>query len=300
MRSLVLTLGHNSSAILVDDGNIVCGYEEERLSGIKSDSSFPLLSIRRINDLYHIQRDISICVGHWFLDGKLPEDDLRHWDVSFIKSWFPQSKISSITPTFSHHDSHMCSAEVFAGKDFQQDHHTFVVDGFGTNGECFSVYQAINGESKLIHRIHGFRRSIGLFYQYATDFCGMKMHQDEWKMLGYESHMDKKNADRLDIIAELVISAMEDIPEVEESSIDNLFRTKTEMQEFLRLLKDQNRVEIAYLIQKMTEVRLQRLFCQFDPSNLLVVGGCFLNVKLNSILADMTPGKFCAMPLAGD
>jgi carbamoyltransferase len=31
-----------------------------------------------------------------------------------------------------------------------------------------------------------------------------------------------------------------------------------------------------------------------------VTGGVFLNVKVNSLLADLTPGKFCAMPLAGD
>ena len=39
MKSLLITLGHNSSAIFVD-GDTLIGYEEERLTGIKSDSQF--------------------------------------------------------------------------------------------------------------------------------------------------------------------------------------------------------------------------------------------------------------------
>jgi len=37
-----------------------------------------------------------------------------------------------------------------------------------------------------------------------------------------------------------------------------------------------------------------------NPTNLIVVGGVFYNVKLNSVICDLVPGKFCVMPLAGD
>jgi len=58
MKVLVLSLGHNSSAILVEDGHIVAGYEEERLSGIKADSTFPQMAILQLLDLYKIPSDI--------------------------------------------------------------------------------------------------------------------------------------------------------------------------------------------------------------------------------------------------
>jgi carbamoyltransferase len=187
MKALVLTLGHNSSAILVEDGNIIVGYEEERLTGIKADSKFHFRSIQRIKELYNISDDVPICVGHWFLDGKLPKDDLKHWDIDYIQTLFPKSRIYSLESGFTHHDSHALSAEIFAGKDFPEDYHTFVVDGFGTRGECYSIYKA----SELIARYYGFHKSIGLFYQYATAYMGMKMHNHEYKILGYETHIDE-------------------------------------------------------------------------------------------------------------
>ena len=49
MRYLLITLGHGSSAIYIDDEkNIVIGYEQERLSGIKADSQFPKDAINEI------------------------------------------------------------------------------------------------------------------------------------------------------------------------------------------------------------------------------------------------------------
>lgn len=311
MKSLVLSLGHNSSAILIEDGKILGGYEEERLSGIKSDSNFPRKAILRLMDLYPIPKNVVICVSHWFLDGHLPPNN-KYWDVIFLKEHFPKCEVFSLNSIdFTHHDAHMESAEVFAGPEFPSDHHTFVVDGFGTEGECYSVYHTVDGVSTLIHRIYGFHRSIGLFYQYATDFCGMKMHQDEWKMLGYETHLN-----------ELVLgdSNLRELQEViseysyrfsmgsdhRETNLDDLKMTREWTQKDLRdAIGDdetsyEKRVRIAYFVQQHTENVLRRLFNDFSPTNLLVTGGVFFNVKLNSMLADMTRGKFCAMPLAGD
>ncbi len=67
---------------------------------------------------------------------------------------------------------------------------TFIVaDGFGNQQEVISIYRkdAANKQPKLIHRISGYQNSMGLMYQYATSYCGMKENQDEYKFLGYES-----------------------------------------------------------------------------------------------------------------
>jgi predicted NodU family carbamoyl transferase len=60
------------------------------------------------------------------------------------------------------------------------------------------------------------------------------------------------------------------------------------------------RILASYFTQRHTENMIRGLFELVKPTNLLCVGGVFFNVKINSMLCDMTPGKFCVMPLTGD
>ena len=66
---LVLTLGHNSSAILVRDNRIVAGYETERLTGIKSDSAFPEKPIVELEKRFGFRPQTDVYVSHWELVG---------------------------------------------------------------------------------------------------------------------------------------------------------------------------------------------------------------------------------------
>lgn len=318
MKSLVLSLGHNASAVLVDDGNILAGYEEERLSGIKSDSVFPIRSINRLVELYPGNID-AICVGHWFLDGLLPADDFKHWRLDIIRRMFPKAEILSLRRGFSHHDSHLESAEAFVGEEFPSDHHVFVVDGFGTHGEVISIYHVKGDIRAKVFSAYGFNNSLGLLYQYATDFCGMKMHQHEYKMLAYEAH-----------ISELILDTSvidEWIDEQSHAAINQLMIQKPEillsdlmnckedihkkLQDYLGFIQmnklcegvytERNRrILVSYFAQRYVENVMRTICIVVNPTNLIVVGGLFLNVKVNSMLCDMIPGKFSAMPLAGD
>jgi predicted NodU family carbamoyl transferase len=83
MESLLLTLGHNASCILVRDGDVVCGYEEERLSLVKSDSRFPQLSIRECLK-YSMENIEGIYVSHWFPFGELPKNANKYWNPFWI------------------------------------------------------------------------------------------------------------------------------------------------------------------------------------------------------------------------
>ena len=54
---LIITLGHNSSAIGVDSGGrIFAGYEEERITRKKSESSFPTQSVLKILEVAKEQK----------------------------------------------------------------------------------------------------------------------------------------------------------------------------------------------------------------------------------------------------
>lgn len=302
MKVLVLTLGHNASAILVEDGNILCGYEEERLTGIKSDSQFPIHAIQQIQRLYDFSsKYLPICVGHWFLEGQLPMNDPKHWQLETINQLFPNSGVWGLEANFSHHDSHMLSAEVFVGDSFPEDHHTLVVDGFGTHGECLSMYY----RQKLIYREYGFHRSLGLLYQYATAYMGMKMHQDEYKCLGYETHihkaMDSGSIDLFNDTIEGYSYQMRNKQDRLERNLSVLPLIQGEIDKKLNsFIQGNNKVLVSYFVQHLLEEYLKDIVRQFNPTNLVLAGGVFYNVKVNSIICDMVPGKFSVMPLAGD
>lgn len=324
MIALVLTLGHNSSAILVEDGNILAGYEEERLSGEKSDSRFPIMAIRKLIQIYgnRLPDNINICVSHWFLEGCLPDWDNKYWNRSILNEFFPKATYYDLnTTTITHHDAHALSAQVFAGEDFPKDYHILVADGFGTEGECITMYEQKSGcaLNKLWH-ICGFLQSMGLIYQYATDFCGMKMHQHEYKMLAYETHITElisiENIAIIDNkIAQWVYVFMDEGIEKasKEISLKPLELTKR-LTHFLLIAYLSNikalcnidtsdirnvRILVAYFVQRVVE-GVMCIIVRGLPKNLIVVGGLFYNVKLNSLLCDLVPGKFCVMPLAGD
>ena len=310
MKSLVLTLGHNSSAVVIEDGHILGGYENERITGIKSDSQFPRQAIDELKKQIDLV-GCNIYVSHWFLNGELPKDDIKHWDPDYIHTYFSDSPIYSHTPKCTHHDGHMWSAEVFVGEDFP-DHHTLVVDGFGTHGECISVYY----NRDRIVRYYGFHQSVGLLYQYATDFCGMKMHQDEYKMLGYETLISTLDVDidQLNYIIDYVdnffdttqgnhketdLTWLSYTKEVVHGHL-NKFILHIETQYYKKFGINEIRILISYYVQRHLENVISGIVKGLNPTNLVVSGGVFYNVKLNSLLCDMVLGKFSVMPLAGD
>lgn len=320
--SLVLTLGHNASAIAVEDGNIIAGYEEERFTGKKSDSSFPIQAITRIRDIAQVEKFDDICIGHWFTAGQLVES--KYADFSYLESLVAdKADIHSIEDGFTHHDSHMLSAEVFAHHYGIPLQHTAVVaDGFGTFGECISIYQVTGSSRRLLNRYFGFDKSLGLLYQYATAFLQMKMHNHEYKMLGYEAHIDSVLGSELkQRLHELIhkeatawikntmnnpISMTHDplvntaaLAQTQNSINEILMNVLDEIDPDEKLDLYEKRVVISYFVQALVESVMCSIIGLYKPSALVVSGGLFYNVKLNHLLANMVD-KFCVMPLAGD
>ncbi len=311
MNVIAVSLGHNSSAVLIRDGTILSGFEEERFTGKKSDSSFPLNSILELKNRYSLGPDTKFAVGHWFLDGKLPDEN-KYWSKSAVVDLFPQTEILSLRNEFTHHDSHLESAMVFAGDNFADEYTAYVVDGFGTYGEHMSIYKCTKGKYELLDRYYGFNESLGLFYQYATAYLGLRMNCDEFKLLAYEVKVTE--------LSQLVdlISLIDDYSEIlsvkmivhnSDKEFD-LNALKSVQEKFNKMMdtvlspfsfnEDEKKVAVAYISQRHIENVMLSVNQRYEPKNLLVVGGLFYNVKLNHVLANEVPGKFCVMPLAGD
>lgn len=320
---LLITLGHNSSALFVDLYDNVVGYEQERLSGIKSDSQFPMDAINEIRK--HVSPSVfnncKIRISHWFNSNELSEDGLiipnkyiTSHDISVLKSI--SSNIVCVHSHFTHHDAHAYSVLGFHNYySDKQEQHILVADGFGTDKEVISLYRSDGDNANLIMRKYGYQYSLGLMYQYATSYCGMKENQDEYKFLGYEAHIDEiLDETSIDLIDSQIESTLNMLNSsfvgsdlhttrlmwygIFENLANEVFKynnyNKVERTEF------NLRTVVAYFIQQTIEIYMSRLIAEFEIENLSVAGGLFYNVKLNNHLLKSIKGKFCVMPLAGD
>ena len=338
---LLISLGHNSSAIFVDNSDPqqqeIIGYEQERLSGIKADSQFPRDAINEITK--HVSsnkfRGCCVLISHWFNFGPhlTANKYITQNDIDWLR-YICGSDIHMCERGFTHHDAHAYSAYEFfkyhkSNYDVKGPIMCLVVDGFGNNGEILSLYTTdeIKGIS-LVRRVYGYDASLGLMYQYATAFVGMKENQDEYKFLGYEAHIDEYvDEQQLDTIDHLIETQKEQLikwfdthskePEYYPSNEVIDFKLLNKVREdwnevFTDVLKSIGfnsdktcfaaRCVIAYYIQQVCERTLVAwLNDNYNPENLIVAGGVFYNVKLNQVLCEKCAQKlFSVMPLAGD
>ena len=295
-QDLLLTLGHNSSAIAITEGKIYAGYEEERLSRVKSDSSFPQLAIDQIGLGFYD----NIYVSHWHPFCSLNEMKRKHWRYDLLPS---HNNLVSLDMDFTHHDAHMMSAQAFAGKELPNAW-TIVADGFGNFGETMSIYDT-NGE--LVKRLFGYGRSLGLMYQYAVANLGMKMNEDEYKLLGYESQISEIRAIELnrtiDGIVDNFIRHYNSVYLYEDDDplydISALVQTQAHWDEILEPCK-RDKVSVAYVVQTALERILKFVVMSYNMEDVILVGGVFLNVKANNRILNIVPGKVAVMPLSGD
>lgn len=341
-KSILITLGHNSSVIFFQPGSNPIGYEEERLSGIKSDSSYPILALEKVlSQLQHSQiTGCNVFISHWFDHFELEAFPKKYFKSEHFNRLVEEYEwcIIPLTSQFTHHDAHAYSTLAFS-ENFPTgvigDKHFIVVDGFGNNQEVISIYKQLDdGRSSLlpIKRVYGYENSLGLLYQYATSFCGMKENQDEYKFLGYESDIKKVlssvQIENLDIQTykfsmEFMSNCLQVHNEKPVASNDTIIdfvklaTTKEKMHSmFSHVLKtafndvesnisiddtlDRNRTVIGYFAQACLEQCLLRIIKKYDMQNVYLSGGCFLNVKLNKLILDSVKGCVCVNPLSGD
>ena len=327
MSSVLLSLGHNASAILTDtkDGNVV-GYEEERLSKIKSDSSFPMQSIRELFKHMDMHEPVDdVFVTHWFDQfglGALRRVD-KYYLPNYVAEKFPMARVHTHTPELTHHDCHAWSVVDFyernaANGEVPEGATVLVVDGFGNFSECVSVYQWSFGSLRLQRRIYGYDNSLGLMYQYATSLVGMKENQDEYKFLGHmNNHAFEDRQYLLDMGHSLALDIRRDwnnegsrVPKfrsTRRNRIDIAALQSAKFGWYTRLrnhgygLKDDkvDAASIGVVIQTALEDCVESLV-PHDCKHLLVAGGCFMNVRLNDAISRLAPETFCVNPLAGD
>jgi len=295
---LVLTLGHGSSAILIIDNKIVNGYQTERLTKVKGDSSFPYLAIAELMKYHKIPMGIDLFISHWEPFYDIFAMRPKHYNWACVHRMFGNSDIYTMRNYISHHDSHAQSVMAYNNKPIPDNAHIIVADGFGNGGEVISIYRIVKGVPYKIHAVPGYANSLGLLYQYATSYMGLKENQDEWKLNAYANQATDDEQKIAEIEAREYIQLVKPQTDLH---IEALGGVKSFVHKYIdENLYPVTKGKVAVFLQNVVRGVIENLIDAWDIENLYLAGGCFLNVQLNGELLDKLKGTICVNPLSGD
>src|SRR5688572_1470498 len=222
---------HDSAAALICDGEIIAAAQEERFTRKKNDESFPTNAIKFCLEFAGIAiDDLEAVVFYEKPFTKFERIVETHYEVApfgllpFLKAmpvWlkeklFLKKKIkdylkaiekydkAKINILFSeHHLAHAASA--FFPSAFKEAA-ILTVDGVGEWATC-TISHGKDGSIRMLKQLN-FPHSVGLLYSSFTYFCGFKVNQDEYKLMGLAAYGDEKDKEyekiRQIIEAELV------------------------------------------------------------------------------------------------
>ena len=211
MKILGVRFGHDSSAALVIDGEIVADVAEERFSRVKNDCSFPIRSIE-----YCLQRggidseqldvlaipasQLHPTFGVFF---EIPEDELKRqrrfksWVKSLLYEFTGASDKLPTLPLYrtpfrlkpdvsvelvDHHLSHISSAAFTSGIALSERVLGITADGIG-DGTSVAVWRIENNRIENLVR-YGSEASLAWFYANSTEAMGWRHGSEEWKVMG--------------------------------------------------------------------------------------------------------------------
>jgi carbamoyltransferase len=180
---------HDSSACLFRDGKLVYACEEEKFTGIKHDSSFPVNSIKYIFDHFTDKVDL---VCYYEKPSLKLKRAFKHNIKSVprilwtnIKLWFQLKQFKAPIHFSTHHNSHL--AYSYYTSPFNEA--TIIsIDGVGEE-DTICVANAEYGRINKI-KTTKYPHSLGLFYSAITAFLGFKPNEGEYKVMGLASYGD--------------------------------------------------------------------------------------------------------------
>ncbi|MCX6732821.1 MAG: hypothetical protein NTV98_04755, partial [Candidatus Roizmanbacteria bacterium] len=308
---------HDSAAVLIKDGEVLCAIEEERFTRVKHDNSFPIQAIEwclrdaniTISDiavisyyekpLLKFERSLDIFIKTWpkslisfiknmpeLLGEKLSVDETIRKKLSY------QNKIVFIP----HHLSHASAA--FYSSPFKTSA-ILTIDGVGEY-QTTALWKASKDKLQLVKDIH-FPHSLGLFYSTCAAYLGFKVNEDEYKLMGLAAYGKP-----------IYVSKLKQIIKVKEDGSFNLnmdyfaFQETTQMWSYkLEELLGKSRqpqekitkkhVNIAKSVQVLTEqiyiAILNYLYTVTKEENICISGGVALNALANGLIYSRTHFK---------
>jgi carbamoyltransferase len=298
---------HDSSACIARDGETIFAIAEERLSRVKHDPRFPLLSIQACLDFAGVKPgDVDFICQGWSRSHSLLLHDIKDYATGrqqpdfqavlnsaryFLSMWHQRGGENHFRQAFKdskaqfrfvdHHLAHAISAYAYSGFD---DAAVLVLDGRGA-WEATSLWHGRDGRLEHVWTIP-WPNSLGLFYAKFTQYLGFTPYSDEWKVMGLApygepgidlSEFIRPNENPYRVAAKLLLGRDSAPVAAIEARLGPARAPESEL--------DKHHKDVAYAVQDMCEQAMMTLakmaVSQTGSRNLCLAGGVALNSKAN-------------------
>ena len=284
MRVLGLYNGHDASAAVVENGEVVIALEEERLTGIKKQAGFPARSLMYICK--------SLGYNPWEFDEVRIATPNLHSGRSHAVDSRSVFEIYPNAVLVPHHEAHAALAYCWSGWD---ECTVMTLDG-GGDKYFGSINYCKDGKMERIYSLDkDANEAFGMFYYYVTEYLGYTPNRHEGKVMGLAARgRDLGIFDGLFWVDGPMIRAK---------------GKRSEMIVFERLKKhfptgpqsNQDTYNIAASCQAHFEkVLMEWVFTNMKGDHLAVAGGCFANVLVNMKIAQKIKNYYVAPPMLDD
>ena len=335
---LGIHFGHDATAVLMKDGEIIEAMSEERLSRQKKYVGFPHLSLLYIKDKYNITTFKNVVVdglefrGHIFTtlkdnksyrknpikneyflraimarfplaNGFYKAMDVTRFFKNFASTELKTKKyLNELIPSAAFSFIHHHHAHAWATVPFFPDMKKRLIITLDGQGDDLSGLIGIfeNGDIKVLHTFSR-ENSLGLLYSSVVDILGMSRNEHEFKVMGLAPYAKKSSGEKVyEKLKELVWFDEESM--TVKSSID----TRRATGYLIAHDYCQHRFDsLAYGIQKLTEEIIKDMaraaIKKYNCADLALGGGVLMNVKANQFLFELPEvSSLVVTPSCGD
>ena len=308
---------HDSAVALIQNGKVLNAVEEERFTGIKHDSSFPINSINWIlkNNKIVGKQISAVC---YYENPNLKND--RDWKSYWKYFWKNPFKFPKKTNPLEHFDYIFPNAKVFIGNHhlshlaysyFTSDFDESAILSVDGVGEWDTTVLA-SGKDNIIKR-HSevvYPHSLGLLYSTITAFLGFKPNEGEYKVMGlapYGTHLFhhkkfdeliKETEDGFELNMEYFSYHYSD-KIMFNTKLSKLFGIPNRLsEEPINDIHKNISAALQYTYEKHFFKLLNKLYKKTKSKNLCLSGGCAYNGTANGKIQDRTPFKNIWIPPA--
>jgi carbamoyltransferase len=317
---------HDSSACIARDGHILFAVAEERLSRLKHDARFPVLSIEACLISAGVRADQLdfVCFG-WPPAMEALKHDLKcmaigslplnyvdlvstlQRNLSATRKQNGKKQFLARFPTkaqfkfVDHHLAHAISAYSYSGFD---DAAVLVLDGRGA-WEASSLWHGRDGRLEHVWTIP-WPNSLGLFYAQFTQYLGFQPYSDEWKVMGLAPYGEPGINLREFIVPDdnpYKVSTRLLLADAPSSLAGIIARLGPQREAESEI--DPNHKNVAFAVQEACEEAMLTLaraaVAKTGSRNICLAGGVALNSKANGkILSSRIVDRIFVQPAAGD
>ncbi len=327
MNLISIHYGHNCTITLSQNGIIKFAQGEERSTGIKNATGFPLNTLDYINEKFQLDHKNSEILiidktgqGAKFLldyglEPKSYQSYLEQNLIKKIKKKFlnfifkendPKKKIEILSKIknykinyYEHHLCHAATPCLFRDIDHNKKYIIFTMDAEGDN--ISSGVYIFEKEKFEVISFNDRSKSLGYIYSYTTELLGMRSNEHEFKVMGMAPYGDKAKQKK---IAEKIQNYL-----VSFDAKTGEFTSTSSLKKFKKTLKKIYKNEkfedicagVQFYIEKLILDWVFYWASKKKISNIAVSGGVFMNVKATKKISELDiVDRFFVTPSCGD